>query len=93
MGEAKRKKAQQDRSWPRSGSYRSVIDLHMLSPVAAINGARIRSLTRDDSFPDSAEVILRTFRAVVGQREFYAGFCIGDGEMFSAIGIAVIDRL
>lgn len=30
---------------------------------------------------------------MVGERTFHVGFCLGDGEAFSAIGIAVIERL
>ena len=45
------------------------------------------------AIPDDAQIILRAFRAVVGERSFHVGFCLGDGESFSAIGIAVIDRL
>ncbi len=93
MGEAKRKRQQQQSAWPRSDSFRGVIDLHALPPVAEINGARIRELTGDATIPDDAQVILRAFRAVVGERSFHVGFCLGDGEDFSAIGIAVIDRL
>jgi hypothetical protein len=94
MGDAKRRKRQQHRSdWPRSESYRGPVDLHMLPPVAAINGARIRVLTGDDRIPDSTQISLRAFRAVVGERTFHVGFSIGDGERFSAIGIAVIERL
>ncbi|MBY5706994.1 hypothetical protein HFO38_30570 [Rhizobium leguminosarum] len=93
MGEAKRKRQQQQSAWPRSDSFGGVIDLHALPPVAAINGARIRVLTGDATIPDDAQVILRAFRAVVGKRSFHVGFCLGDGEGFSAIGIAVIDRL
>ena len=33
------------------------------------------------------------FRVVAGERAFLAGFCIGDGERFSPIGIGVIQRL
>ena len=69
------------------------IDLHLLPSVAAINGARIRALTGDDQIPDTTQIILRAFRAVVGERTFNVGFCLGDGEGFSAIGIAVVDRL
>jgi hypothetical protein len=94
MGDAKRRKRQQHRSdWPRSESYRGPVDLHMLPPVAAINGARIRVLTGDDRIPDSTQISLRAFRAAVGERTFHVGFSIGDGERFSAIGIAVIERL
>jgi hypothetical protein len=93
MGEAKRKKQKQQSAWPRSDGFRGVVDLYNLPPVAAINGARIRALTGDASIPDNAQVILRAFRAVVGDRSFHVGFCLGDGERFSAIGIAVIDRL
>lgn len=93
MGEAKRKRQQQQSAWPRSDGFRGIIDLHALPPVAAINGARIRALTGDVAIPDDAQIILRAFRAVVGERSFHVGFCLGDGEGFSAIGIAVIDRL
>jgi len=94
MGEAKRKRQRQEQSaWPRSDSFRGAIDLHVLPPVAAINGARIRELTGDDRIPDTAQISLRAFRAVVGDRTFHVGFCIGDETGFSAIGIAVIDRL
>lgn len=92
MGEARRKK-QTRTVWPDTDSYRGTIDLHVLPPVATINGARIRELTGDDTIPDATQVILRAFRSVVGQRSFHVGFCLGDGEAFSAIGIAVIERL
>jgi hypothetical protein len=46
MGEAQRKGQRQEQSaWPRSDSFRGTIDLHVLPPIAAINGARIRELT------------------------------------------------
>ena len=93
MGEARRKRQQEQSTWPRSDSFRGAIDLHGLPPVAAINGARIRALTGDAMIPDNVQVILRAFRAVVGERSFHVGFCLGDGQGFSAIGIAVIDRL
>ena len=81
-------------SWPRSQRLAGLIDLHTLSPVAAINGARIRELTGDQSIPDSTQLILRgAFRAVVGGRTFNVGFCLGDASGFSAIGLAVVDRL
>jgi hypothetical protein len=92
VGEAKRKK-QKRAAWPDADRYDGSIDLHILPAVASINGARIRELTGDDTFPETAEVILRAFRAVVGERTFHVGFCLGDGEAFSAIGIAVIERL
>lgn len=91
MGEAKRKK--QERAWPDSDRYNGTIDLHVLAPAAEIDGARIRELTGDDTIPDATQVILRAFRAVVGERTFHVGFCLGDGESFSAVGIAVIERL
>jgi hypothetical protein len=34
------------------------------------------------------QVVLRAFLAVVGERTFHVGFCLGDGTGFSAIGIA-----
>jgi hypothetical protein len=73
--------------------FRGVIDLHMLPPVAEINGARIRALTGDATIPDATELILKAFSAVAGTRTFLVGFCIGDGERFSPIGIGVIERL
>lgn len=94
MGEAKRKKQLREQvAWPSTDDFRSMIDLHMLPPVAAINGARIRELTGDDTIPDTTQIILQAFRAVVGERTFQVGFCLGDETRFSAIGIAVIDRL
>ncbi|MGF1608857.1 MAG: hypothetical protein ACFCUQ_05645 [Kiloniellales bacterium] len=94
MGEAKRKRQQQEQSdWPHSDDFWGMIDLHMLSPVAAINGARIRELTGDNTIRDAPQIILQTFRAVVGNRAFYVGFCLGNESGFSAIGIAVIERL
>jgi hypothetical protein len=94
MGEAKRKnQRRQQVAWPQADNYRGTIDLHMLPPVAAINGARIRELTGDSSIPDAPEIILQAFRAAVGDRTFHVGFCLGNGSAFSAIGIAVIDRL
>lgn len=65
----------------------------MLAPVAANDGARIRELTGDDQIPADAQVSLQAFRAVVGDRTFHVGYCFGDGAEFSAIRIAVIDRL
>lgn len=94
MGEANRKRQRQEQSaWPRSDSFQGTIDLHVLPPIAAINGARIRELTGDDRIPDTAQISLRAFRAVVGDRTFHVGFCLGDETGFSAIGIAVIDRM
>ena len=94
MGDAKHRRHGQQRSfWPRSNSFRGICELHILSPVPAINGARIRELTRDKSIPDTPKVILRAFRAVVGERTFHVGFCLGNETGFSAIGIAVIERL
>ena len=92
MGEAKRKK-QERAAWPDSDRYNGTIDLHVLPPAMEIDGARIRELTGDDTIPDTTQVILRAFRAVVGERTFHVGFCLGDGESFSAVGIAVIERL
>ena len=92
MGEAKRKR-QQRSAWPRANTFRGSIDLHVLAPAAAINGARLRELTGDDRIPDTTQISLRAFRAVVGDRTFHVGFCLGSEGAFSAVGIAVIDRL
>jgi hypothetical protein len=96
MGEAngKRKLQSEKVDTPASGDYfRGVIDLHMLPPVPEVNGARIFQLTGDATFSKKTAIILRTFRAIAGTRTFLGGFCIGDGEQFSPIGIGVIERL
>ena len=94
MGEGRRRRQRQQQSeWPSSDILEGMVDLHVLAPVTAINGARIRELTGDDTIPDASQVILRAFRAVVGERTFHVGFCLGNHAGFSAIGIAVIDRL
>ncbi|MHB8885325.1 MAG: hypothetical protein ACYC5H_09595 [Methylovirgula sp.] len=94
MGEAKRKRQQRGRATrPHADDFRGTIDLHMLPPAATINGARIRELTGDDTVPDTQQIILQAFRAVLGDRTFHVGFCLGNETGFSAIGIAVIDRL
>ncbi|ACB79522.1 hypothetical protein Mpop_1353 [Methylorubrum populi BJ001] len=92
MGEAKRRN-EQKAAWPRSESYRGMIDLHVLPPVASIDGEYIRRLTGNNDLPTAPEVILRAFRAEVGGRVFQVGFCLGDGHAFSPVGIAVIERL
>ena len=96
MGEANRKRKLQSQkvAIASSGDYfRGVIDLHMLPPVAEVNGARIFQLTGDATFSKETAITLRIFRAFVGARTFLGGFCIGDGERFSPIGIGVIERL
>lgn len=65
----------------------------MLPAVPAISGARIRELTGDTSIPETTQIMLRVFKAVAGHRTFHVGFCLGNGESFSPIGIAVIERL
>lgn len=94
MGEAKRKRQQREQAaWPHADDFRGTIDLHMLPLAATINGARIRELTGDDAIPDTQQIIVQAFRAAVGDRTFHVGFCLGNETGFSAIGIAVIDRL
>lgn len=94
MGKTNRQKNKRQKpDWPRTKRHDGLIDLHILPPVAAINGARIRALTGNDHIPKDAQISLRAFRAEAGERKFHVGFAIGDGERFSAIGIAVIDRL
>jgi len=89
MGEAERRKQRQEQSaWPHSDSFWETIDLHILPPVAAINGARIRELTGDGTIPDTPQVILQAFRAVVGERTFHVGFCLGTDAGFSGVGLA-----
>jgi hypothetical protein len=96
MGEANRKRKLRSEQMNTASSdeyFRGIIDLHMLPPVAEINGARIHQLTGDAAFSNETAIILRAFRAVAGARTFLGGFCIGDGERFSPIGIGVIERL
>jgi hypothetical protein len=93
MGEAKRKKLQRSQITNSPAEFRSVIELHTLASVAAIDSNRIKELTGDYSLPGSHQVVLNAFRAVVGERRFHVGFCIGGEDGFSAIGIAVIERL
>jgi hypothetical protein len=93
MGDAKRSGEEQMCVWPVGEAFRGTIDLHALPPVASINGERIRELYGDDTIPANARVILNAFRAGVGNQTFHAGFCLGDGEKFSAIGLAVVERL
>jgi hypothetical protein len=96
MDEANRKRKLQSEKVAVAASddyFRGVIDLHMLPPVPEVNGARIFQLTGDAAFSKETGIILRTFRAFVGSRNFLGGFCIGDGERFSPIGIGVIERL
>ena len=64
-----------------------------LSPVKEIDGTRIRELTGDSTIPDVSQVTLIAYRAVIGERTFHVGFCLGNETGFSAIGIAVIERL
>lgn len=92
MGEARRKKHARE-EWPEADRFDGTIDLHALSPHPSVNGARINELTGDAVLPDDVKMLLRTFRAVAGKREFLTGFCVGDGEAFTPIGLAVIERL
>lgn len=93
MGEAKRRRQGWSKSWPSEESHRGTVKLHALPPVDSINGARIRELTGAVEIPDHVKVIVRAFRAAVGSRIFHVGFCLGDGGGYSAVGIAVIERL
>ena len=94
MGEARRKKQRSGmENWPRADNFRGTIDLHLLPPAPSINGSRMRELTGDPRIPDTVQVILKAFRAIVGDRTFHVGFCLGNESGFSAVGSAVIDRL
>lgn len=87
MGEAKRKREQAARpDWPRDESFRGVVELHQLTGVPALNGARIRELTGDPTIPDADNVLLRAFEARAGDRRFHVGFCLGNENGVSAIG-------
>jgi hypothetical protein len=86
MGEAKRKKLTQEQAvWPHAGNFQGMIDLHMLPPVPATNGARIHELTGDNTIPDTTQIILHAFRADAVSRSFHAGFCLGNESGFSVI--------
>lgn len=95
MGEARRRKKLQHDGESDRATVHDGIDLHVLPPIAQIGPSRIRALTDGNmpSIKETAGIILNAFRAVVGGLQFHVGFCIGDGESFSAIGIAVIERL
>lgn len=101
MGEAKRKQILQEErqaATAPSDYFRGVIDLHMLPQVSGLTLERLRALTGHEVLPaemepDDVVPILMAFRAVVGDRKFHVGFCIGDGERFSPTGIGVIERL
>lgn len=93
MGEAKRKRPSKIDRWPRSERVSGIIDLHMLPPVPSIGGRFLRAISDDETIPLDTKIILRAFRAVVGNRVFSVGFCLGDKGSFSAIGIAVMERL
>jgi len=75
MGEARRRLDRPD--WPRSDIYRGKIELHTLKPVPAINGARMRALTGDERISKTTKVILRTFRALVGDEPFMSASASG----------------
>ncbi|MDJ0977926.1 MAG: hypothetical protein QNI87_05260 [Erythrobacter sp.] len=92
MGEARRRKEKQS-DWPNSDRFDGDVELHILAPDPSINGARINELTGDEIFSPDARVVLRAYRAVADEREFCVGFCVGDGEGFTPIGLAVIERL
>lgn len=94
MGEAKRRKLSGESGhWPRAERVSAPIKLHMLPSAAQIDSDHIRAITGDDSIPAGTPVLLKTFRALAGERAYHLGFCLGDGHRFSAIGLAVIERL
>lgn len=80
-------------NWPHSDCFRGMIDLHMLPPVSAINGARLRELTGDNRIPDNIRISLQAFHAAVGSRTFRVGFCLGNESGLSPVGIAVVERM
>jgi hypothetical protein len=94
MGEAKRRKAAKaaGKPWPEDAPFYGEIEMHMLPPLPKISD-RVRELTNDLSIPPNMQLVLKAFRVVSGSRSFYAGFCLGDGERFSPIGIGVVERL
>jgi hypothetical protein len=95
VGQAKHRKAASAAGtpWPQDASIYGAIELHILPPVSSITSDRVRELTGDDSIPPGKEVSLNAYRAVVGDRSFHVGFCLGDGKQFSAVGLAVIERM
>lgn len=94
MGEAKRKKQLLEQvAGPHADESHGMIDLHVLPPVAAINGARMRELIGGHPTQDAQQIILQAYHATIGERSFYVGFCLGNETGFSAVGIAVIERL
>jgi hypothetical protein len=95
MGEAKRRKSAMEAGnpWPKDDPENGQINLCTLPSHPSIDSTRIRELTADINIPEGKQVSLKTYRAQIGGRDFFVGFCIGDGERFSAIGLAVIERL
>jgi hypothetical protein len=94
MGEAKRRKQlNSQKAWPSADNYWGAVDLHVLPPVASANAARIPALINEGLVVENTKLILNAFRAIVGERTFYVGHCLGNETGFSPVGIAVIDRL
>jgi hypothetical protein len=101
MGEANRKRRlKSDKvDTPTSEDYfRGVIDMRMLPAVEGLTIRRIRALTGqeiapEEFAPDDTALVLWAFAAVAGDRKFNVGFCIGDGERFTPIGLGVIERM
>lgn len=81
------------KNWPKSKPHVGLIELHALPPAETINGALIRELTGERLVPDNTPVMVNAYQVRVADRSFLAGFCVGDGEKFSPIGLAVIKRL
>jgi hypothetical protein len=86
MGEAKRRK---DDTQVKSAS---VVKLTRLSQPNAKNSPLLRNAGEQQKAA-AQRLVLNAFRAEVGGRSFAAGFAMGTGERFTAIGVAVVDRI
>jgi hypothetical protein len=91
MGEAKRRR--QSSEWCGGDAFRGTIVLQWLPPDRKVSEALIERIPDEAEVQAGTQIALNVFRATAGQRSFHVGFCIGDGERFSAVGIAVLERL
>ncbi|MBP2229694.1 hypothetical protein J2847_002993 [Azospirillum agricola] len=95
MGESKRKKstAAAGVPWPQEERREGQVNLRQLAPHPRVGADRIRELTGESAIPPGTKIALNAFRARSGEHEFLVGFSVGDGQRFSAIGLAVVERL
>lgn len=91
MGEAKRRR--QSLVEHAGEAFRGMVVLQWLPPDRKVSHALVERISEETEVSTGTQILLNAFRATVGQRSFHVGFCIGDGERFSAVGVAVLERL